>query len=171
MGDASSVTSSSSSHSTVIRARPSRVYLPDSGLAPGVARILCRAALRPRTRNSRHGALLPLPPPQRNRAFAPPALLPTTSRAVGSLRRLFSRRFSQHILTALRTISFLYLGDGFSGPHSPLYYNGAVIIASAEPVLVRNPSLHLCSSLVSHRTRRSRDLADLASPRLTRRKR
>ena len=34
MGDASSVASSSSSHSTVIRALPSRVYSPDSGLSP-----------------------------------------------------------------------------------------------------------------------------------------
>ena len=34
MGDAASVTSSSSSYSTVIRALPSRVYSPDSGLSP-----------------------------------------------------------------------------------------------------------------------------------------
>jgi hypothetical protein len=34
VGDAASVTSSSSSYSTVIRALPSRVYSPDSGLSP-----------------------------------------------------------------------------------------------------------------------------------------
>ena len=166
MGDASSVTSSSSSHSMVIRALPSRVYSPHSGLSPKRYENILPSCFPSKNTNSRHGILFLLPPPHRNRAFAPPALLPTASKAVGS-----DASSSCHTLTALRTISFLYSGDSSLGQPSSFYYRSVSIIALAEPILVQNPGLHLRSPPSERCTKRTRGVASLASPRLTQRRR
>ena len=138
MGDVASVTSSSSSYSTVIRALPSRVYSPDSGLSP-----------------KRYENILPSCSPSKNTKWSarePNSTTPHREIAPLLHQHSFRARQRRWATTPLLSATPLRL-CGLSrssireialwGTLHRSIYRGVSIIASAEPILVQNPGLHL----------------------------